>query len=103
MGSWLPSRLSSTWRWTERIERIFSSQKSAKKPDILSEKQESGMALKKLEFTPESGSVDTYGVTIKLHCDIYLASTIPSKQFSRLTDLSDLPILPLLAFYSVCL
>ena len=31
-----------------------------KKRDILSEKRESVMALKKHEFTPESGSVDTY-------------------------------------------
>ena len=31
-----------------------------KKRDILSEKRESGMVLKKREFTPESGSVDTY-------------------------------------------
>ena len=33
-----------------------------KKRDILSEKRESGMALKKREFTPESGTVDTYAV-----------------------------------------
>ena len=33
-----------------------------KKRDILSEKWESGMALKKREFTPESGNVDTYAV-----------------------------------------
>ena len=32
-----------------------------KKRDILSGKRESGMALKKREFTPESGTVDTYG------------------------------------------
>ena len=31
-----------------------------KKRDILSEKRESGMAVKKREFTPESGNVDTY-------------------------------------------
>ena len=31
-----------------------------KKQDILSEKRESGMALKKREFTSESGNVDTY-------------------------------------------
>ena len=34
--------------------------------DILSEKRESGMVLKKREFTPENGSVDTY-VNITLH------------------------------------
>ena len=33
-----------------------------KKRDILSEKRESGMALKKREFTPESGTVDTYDI-----------------------------------------
>ena len=38
----------------------FSNSKYSKKPDILSEKRESGMALKKREFTPESGNVDTY-------------------------------------------
>ena len=32
-----------------------------KKQDILSEKRESGMALKKRKFTPESGNVDSYG------------------------------------------
>ena len=35
-----------------------------KKRDILSEKRESGMALKKREFTPESGTVDTYGMAV---------------------------------------
>ena len=37
----------------------FSSSKYAKKRDFLSEKRESEMALKKHEFTPESGNVDT--------------------------------------------
>ena len=32
--------------------------------DISSEKRESGMALKKREFTPESGSVDTYALRL---------------------------------------
>ena len=35
-----------------------------KKRDILSEKRESGMMLKKREFTPESGSVDTYAIGV---------------------------------------
>ena len=35
-----------------------------KKRDILSEKRESGMVLKKREFTPESGSVDIYGIEL---------------------------------------
>ena len=34
--------------------------KYAKKRDILSEKRENGMALKKRDFMPESGNVDTY-------------------------------------------
>ena len=33
-----------------------------KKRYILSKKRESGMVLKKREFTPESGSVDTYEI-----------------------------------------
>ena len=39
---------------------FFNSKYAKKKRDILSEKRESGMALKMREFTPESGSVDTY-------------------------------------------
>ena len=31
IGSWLPSRLSSTWRWKNRIWHIFSNSKYAKK------------------------------------------------------------------------
>ena len=57
-GSWFPSRLSSTWRWAERIERIFSDSKSAKKSDILSEKRDG--TKKTREFTPKGGNADTY-------------------------------------------
>ena len=39
-GSWLPSRPSSTRRWAERIQRIFSNSKYAKKRDISSEKRD---------------------------------------------------------------
>ena len=39
---------------------FFPTRNTQKKRDILSEKRESGMALKKREFTPESGTVDTY-------------------------------------------
>ena len=63
IGSWLPSRLSPIWRWAERIGCIVSHSKYTKKRDILSEERESGMALKKHEFTPESGNVDTYHVS----------------------------------------
>ena len=38
----------------------FKQAKHTTKRDILIEKRENGMALKKLEFTPESGNVDTY-------------------------------------------
>ena len=41
----------------------------SEKRDFLSEKRESGMTLKKREFTPESGSVDTY-VLLALTCFI---------------------------------
>ena len=39
---------------------FFQREIRQKMRDILSEKRESGMALKKREFTPESGTVDTY-------------------------------------------
>ena len=39
---------------------FFQTRNTQKKRDFLSEKRESGMTLKKREFTPESGSVDTY-------------------------------------------
>ena len=46
----------------KRAHRVhfFQLEIRQKKRDILSEKLESGMALKKREFTPESGTVDTY-------------------------------------------
>ena len=46
----------------KRSHRVhfFPTRNTPKKRDILSEKRESGMALKKREFTPESGTVDTY-------------------------------------------
>ena len=53
-GNWLPSRRRA------HLERIFLNSKYAKKRDILSTKRECGMTLKKREFTPESGTVDTY-------------------------------------------
>ena len=43
------------------IVHFFPTRNTHKKRDILSGKRESGMALKKREFTPESGTVDTYG------------------------------------------
>ena len=52
---------------------FFQTRNMQKKRDILSEKQESGMALKKLEFSPESGNVDTY-VHATDHCDVYSES-----------------------------
>ena len=47
---------------------FFPTRNTHKKRDILSEKRESGMALNKREFTPESGTVDTYALTVTL-CD----------------------------------
>ena len=44
------------------LERIFFQLEiRTKKRDILNQKRESGMTLKKREFMPEGGSVDTYG------------------------------------------
>ena len=43
-----------------RIKRIFPTRNSQNKRDILSEKLERGMSLKKREFTPESGNVDSH-------------------------------------------
>ena len=40
--------------------RIFQLEIRKNKRDILSEKRESGMVRKKREFTPESGTVDTF-------------------------------------------
>ena len=42
------------------IAHFFQLEIRKKKRDILSQKRESGMTLKKREFTPESGTVDTY-------------------------------------------
>ena len=42
------------------IVDFYSNSNYAKKRDFLSKKRESGKTLKKREFTPESGSVDTY-------------------------------------------
>ena len=42
--------------------RILSNSNYAKKRDILSEKRESVMVLKKREFTPESSDVDAYSL-----------------------------------------
>ena len=58
-GSWLPSRLRlSEFHLTLKRAHFSSSKYAKKKRDILSEKRESGMALKKREFTPESGTVE---------------------------------------------
>ena len=51
---------SSEFHLTLNKAHFFQLEIRKKKRDILSEKRESGMALKKLEFTPESGNVDTY-------------------------------------------
>ena len=48
-----------------RVHRahFFHLEIGKKKWDILNEKREGGMTLKKREFTPESGNVDTYVTT----------------------------------------
>ena len=66
--------LSSTFTLSRaHLERIFPNSKYAKKRDILSQKRESGMTLKKREFMPESGTVDTY---VKARCP-YTVHTEP--------------------------
>ena len=44
------------------LSAFFPTRNTQKKRDILSKKRESGMTLKKREFRPESGTVDTYGM-----------------------------------------
>ena len=56
------------------LESIFSNLKYAKKRDILSQKRESGMMQKKSEFTPESGTVDTYALLQRLVKNLKLYS-----------------------------
>ena len=75
----------------KRAHRVhfFQLEIRQKKRYILSEKRESGMALKKHEFTPESGTVDTYvwrNIDVSLRpgiCDTrhqsFSASTQPSQ------------------------
>ena len=58
-GSWLPSRVPLDAE-KGAYSAFLSTRNTPKKRYILSEKRESGMALKKREFTPESGTVDTY-------------------------------------------
>ena len=47
--------------WENSYLGVRINSRLQKKRDILSEKRESRMALKKREFTPESGNVATYG------------------------------------------
>ena len=56
---------SSEFHLTLSRAHFFQLQIRIKKRDILSEKRESGMALKKREFTPESGNVDTYEFSVR--------------------------------------
>ena len=53
------SKFHLTLKRAHRLQ-FFQLEIRQKKRDFLSEKRESGMALKKREFTPESGTVDTY-------------------------------------------
>ena len=56
---------------------FFQTRNTQKKREFLSEKRESEMTLKKREFTPESGSVDTYGCS-----SLYLPTAPPSSYHS---------------------
>ena len=60
------------------IVNFFQTRNTQKKRDFLSEKRESGMTLKKREFTPESGSVDTYDVCKKREVFMLLTLTLPT-------------------------
>ena len=64
---------------------LFQLEILQKKRDLLSEKRESGMALKKREFTPESGSVDTYALDMLevLVDDIHRQKISKKKKISR--------------------
>ena len=63
---------------------FFSKSKYAKKLDILSKKRESGMTPKKREFTPESGSVDTYAsCNWLIACSYKLASHCHRRKLCR--------------------
>ena len=56
------------------ISHFVPTRNTQKKGDTLSGKRESGMVLKKCEFTPESGNVDIYA--LKLPILIY--NTLPN-------------------------
>ena len=62
----------------KRAHRVhfFQLEIRQKSGNILSEKRESGMALKKQEFTPESGTVDTYAVLCCFLCKLELSTFI---------------------------
>ena len=55
---WKLAADSSEFHLMLRRAPIFQFEILQKKRDILSEKRESGMVLKKREFTPESGNID---------------------------------------------
>ena len=74
--SWLPSRLSSTWRWKDRIECIFSNSKYAKKAGLFKWKAGKRDGAKKREFTPERSTVDTYGLVLYLQNKFIYFDTI---------------------------
>ena len=62
---------------------FFQLEKPRKKRDVLSEKRESGMALKQRELTPESGNVDTYAVTSARRADPMSSSGIVNARIKR--------------------
>ena len=59
-----------------------------KKRDILSEKRESRIVLKKRESTPESGTVDTYDIVFCIVMDINFIFLIQNKFYVEFMSLS---------------
>ena len=67
------------------MDRIFLQLKICKKRDILSEKQESGTTLKKLEFTPESGTAFSSP-------DGIYRGTVAKNRYLKVIGITHLPI-----------
>ena len=59
-----------TLRRAHKAHFLSTRNTQKKKRDILSEKRESGIALKKRELTPESGTVDTYAIVFPKNREI---------------------------------
>ena len=64
-----------------------------KKRDFLSEKRESGMTLKKREFTPENGSVDTYVIDPPYAGPSKQAACSGARRFAKLVKVGNYTVL----------